>query len=139
MIVRELHKTVKRAKMVYEHQRLIEFIDAEADKRSLNVSEMAGVLGMSASQLYNLRNGKQPGLQICLDIARSMNLKPDYVLYLAGHIDESELDSPSEIPTEILPTLQRLQQLRGTPFYGTALDLMEAAIDNVIKLFKVAA
>lgn len=125
--------------MTLEHQRLLDYLDKEANSRGLTLAELALSIGMTPTHLYNLRNGKQPGLQVCLDIARALKLRPEFVLYLAGHIREDELESPSEIPPELLPRLQRLAQLKGTPFFDTAISLVESAIDQVIKLFKIAA
>lgn len=122
-----------------EHQRLMNVLEKEAQAKGMSLAEFAPHIGLSASHLYNLRNGKQPGLQVCLDIARALHLQPDYVLFLAGHIEEHELDSPKQIPAELLPTLARLERLKGTPFFETALDMIEDTIDKMLRLFDKAA
>lgn len=124
---------------IYQHQRLIEFLEGEAAKRRLNLGELGTLIGLNGSQLYNIRNGKQPGLTVCLEIARYFDLKPDYVLYLAGHIEEDELNAPEALPVELLPMLNKLEQIKGTPFFDTALDLMDDVLERVLKLFKIAA
>lgn len=123
----------------FEHQRLIEYLDREMQDRNLSIAELAALIGLNPSQLYNLRNGKQPGLQVCIDIARALKRRPDYILYLAGHITEEELDMPENIPPEILPTINKLERMKGTPFFDTAINIMEAAVDKVMDLFKIAA
>jgi transcriptional regulator with XRE-family HTH domain len=122
-----------------EHQKLIDYLDNERERRNLDQQEFATLLGMSPQVYANLRSYKRPGLKVCLHIARVLRLQSDYVLYLAGHIEEHELDSPNEIPPELLPTLARLQQLKGTPFFDTAVELLERTIDSVMKLFQKAA
>jgi transcriptional regulator with XRE-family HTH domain len=122
-----------------EHQPLINFLEQEADKRGLNLTELAERLGISPSHLYTIRNGKQPGLKVCLDIARALKVRPDYILFLAGHITEDELDAPQQIPAELLPTIQKLSRMRGTPFFDTAMRLVEDVIDKVVHLWDVAA
>lgn len=122
-----------------QHQKLVEFLDQEAIKRRLTPTELSRKIGLNENQLGNIMRGTVPGLKVCRQIARAFDVKPDYILYLAGHIEEDELTAPSEIPTELVPSLRRLSNLKGTPFFDTAVDLAEGAIEGIIKLFKVAA
>jgi DNA-binding XRE family transcriptional regulator len=125
--------------MSVEHQALIDYLDKVAEERQLSQGELSTLIDISTDQLYNLKSGKQPGLTICLRIARGMNLKPDYVLWLAGHITEAELDAPEVLPAELMPTLNKLSRLRGTPFFTRALDIIEDVVDHMAELFKEAA
>jgi hypothetical protein len=124
---------------IVDQQPLINFLEAERLKRHLEPPEFAPLLGISVNQYYNLRNGKKSGPQQCIDLARALNVRPDYFLYLGGYIREDELDAPKEIPKELLPSIQNLARMRGTPFFDQALRMVESAIDVVSELFKIAA
>lgn len=123
-----------------EQQPLIDFLEADRIKRNMEVVQFASLLGFSQpNQYYNLRNGKKSGPQQCIDMARALGYNPNYFLYLGGYIREDELDAPKEIPAELLPHLEKVSQMKGTPFFNTAVDLIEKAVDAVVQLFKVAA
>lgn len=122
-----------------DSQRLIDYINKEALKRNLTISEFAREIHFTENHLGNIMRGTTPGLDVCLRLARELKLKPDYVLYLAGHITEDELDSPDQVPAELLPVLHDIGRMRGTPFFTAALDIVERSLDAVIKLFKEAA
>lgn len=114
-------------------------MEQEAAKQGLSLAELSRHIGWNPNQLGNITRGTVPGLSLCLDIARHFDMKPDYVLYLAGHISEDELDAPEAIPAELLPTINRLTRFRGTPFFNTALKMIEGVIDQMSELFKEAA
>jgi plasmid maintenance system antidote protein VapI len=122
-----------------EHQRLVDYINQEALRRSLTVTELARDIKFNENHIGNIMRGQQPGLDVCLRLARAFKLRPDYVLFLAGHITEEELDAPQEIPAELLPTIHKLSRMRGTPFFDTATKLIIDVINQVENLFKVAA
>lgn len=122
-----------------QHQKLVDFLEKEAAKEGLSMAELSRKMGLNQNQLGNISRGVVPGLSVCLDVARHFDLKPDYVLFLAGHITEDELDAPEAIPVELLPLLHKLVQIKGTPFWDYALNMIEEVIEGVLKLFKIAA
>jgi plasmid maintenance system antidote protein VapI len=126
-------------RQLVEHQRLIDYINQEALRRSLTVTELARTIKFNENHIGNIMRGQRPGLDVCLRLARAFNIKPDYMLYMAGYITEDELDAPGEIPAELLPTIQKLSRMRGTPFFDTAMRLVEDVIDKVVHLWDVAA
>lgn len=74
-----------------QHEKLVEFVEEEAAQRRMSLAEFSEAMGMSPSQLYNIRSGKVPGLQICRSIARYTGRSLDYILYLAGQIEAEEI------------------------------------------------
>lgn len=122
-----------------EHQKLIDYINKEAVKRNLTVPEFARAIGFTDNHIRNITNGVQPGLDVCKRLAKALNLKTTDVLYMAGHITEDDLNSPSEVPADLLPLLRQVSQMKGTPFFDAALQIVEDSLDTVIKLFRRAA
>lgn len=122
-----------------EQQVLIDFLEEERTRRHLEVAEYASLIGLSSNQYYNLRAGKKSGPQMCIDLARRLNVTPNYLLFLGGYIEEHELDAPDDIPAELLPSLQELARMRGTPFFDTGINMVKDVIERIVKLFKVAA
>lgn len=124
---------------IAEQQVLIDFLEEERLRRHLEVAEYASLIGLSSNQYYNLRGGKKSGPQMCIDIARKLNMRPNYLLFLGGYIEEHELDAPENIPVELLPSLQELARMRGTPFFDTGINMVKDVVERIVKLFKVAA
>jgi transcriptional regulator with XRE-family HTH domain len=122
-----------------EHQRLIDYITKEALKRNLTIPEFARAIGFSENHMGNIMRGSQPGLDVCKRLARALSLKTSEVLYMAGHLTEDDLNSPSEIPADLLPLLRQVAQMKGTPFFDAAVEIIETSLDSVIKLFRKAA
>lgn len=124
---------------IIEQQPLVNYLEAEREKRHLEVAEFAALIGLSVNQYYNLRNGKKSGPQQCIDIGRALDVRRDYMLFLGGFIREDELSAPQQVPSELLPSLQKVSRMRGTPFFETAIRMVESAVDAVADLFKIAA
>lgn len=123
--------TRKQKCVAFEHQPLIVFLEEEAERRHVNLAELAAAMRLNPSQIYNLRSGIKPGLKVCLDIARYTNTKISFILYLAGHITEDEFRAERGHAPEIEIVLRDLEEMRGTPYYRVALKALMAAMEIV--------
>lgn len=117
---------------ILEHQALIDFLEEESQRRNLKLNELSERMGLHPSQLYQVRNNRRPGLQICLAIARYTHHPVGFILYLAGHITEEEWRKTADVPPEILPILEDLEYMRGTPAYQQTLRLLRATLDTIM-------
>lgn len=120
-----------------EHQRLVDFINKEAVKRNVTVSELARSIGFNESHLGNIMRGQQPGLDVCIRLARSLHVKADYLLYLAGHFEIGDM-STGDIPIELAEAVSKAAQLRGTPYYDLAVSGVENTLSLIIEAYELA-
>jgi len=74
-----------------------EWISEEIKKRRWTQNELARAAGLSSGLVSRIMNGQRPGLQVCKDLARALDLPIDTVLELAGHLPrEDDLDPDLE-------------------------------------------
>lgn len=117
---------------ILEHQALIDFLEEESERRNLKWNDLSERMGLHPSQLYQIRSHRRPGLSICLAIARYTHHPVGFILYLAGHITEAEFRKTADVPPEVLPILEDLEILRGSPAYLPTVKLLRQTIDTIL-------
>ena len=80
-----------------QHQRLADYLHEQKQISGMTMAELSRRMGLSDGQLSNIVNGAVPGLKLCRQLAEYFNVSLEYMLYLAGHID----DPPSDYGLEI--------------------------------------
>ena len=80
-----------------QHQRLIDYLQEQKTASGMTMAELSRRMGLSDGQLSNIVNGAVPGLKLCRQLARYFNVSVEYMLYLAGHIE----DPPGEYGEDI--------------------------------------
>ena len=74
-----------------------EWLKEETHKRHWTQNELARAAGLSSGLASRIMNGQCPGLQVCKDLARALDLPVVTLLELAGHLPrEDDLDPDLE-------------------------------------------
>ncbi len=73
------------------------WLKEEIHKRHRSQNELARAAGLSSGLASRIMNGQRPGLQVCKDLARALDLPVGTLLELAGHLPrEDDLDPELE-------------------------------------------
>lgn len=80
-----------------QHQNLVDYLQEQKESSGMTMAELSRRMGLSDGQLSNIVNGAVPGLKLCRQLAGYFNVSVEYMLYLAGHIE----DAPGEYDMEI--------------------------------------
>lgn len=71
-----------------QHQKLVAYLLEQKEANGMTMAELSRRIGLSNGQLSNIVNGAVPGLKLCRQVSAYFNLSVEYVLYLAGHLEQ---------------------------------------------------
>jgi transcriptional regulator with XRE-family HTH domain len=98
-----------------------QWLKQQLEQRSWSSSELARRAGLSQSSVSHVLTGRQvPGLEFCKGVAKALEMPPEEMLRLAGH-----LPPLAEPVAEEREALRLLRGLSG-PMRGVALSLLRA-------------
>jgi transcriptional regulator with XRE-family HTH domain len=98
-----------------------EWLGQQLEQRAWSSSELARRAGISQSSVSNVLTGKQvPGLEFCKGVAKALDMQPEEMLRLAGHLPP--------MPEPVVEEREAVRLLRALPgpMRGVALSLLRA-------------
>jgi transcriptional regulator with XRE-family HTH domain len=92
--------------------KLVQWLEAEKDKRGWGVRDLAREAGLTPAQVSDVLSGKSnPGMRFYLGMWRAFHVSIDYLLQLAGELPPGPEENPTlmeimEIARRLPPDLQ---------------------------------
>ena len=76
--------------------KLVEFLNQQMEERHWSKADFARAAGLGRSTITETFGGKRPGMDVCKAIAKALEMPPEVIFDLAGHIKQHGNLTPEE-------------------------------------------
>lgn len=113
-----------------ELKELRSWLASECERRNLTWREASIRAGVNPGAISAVMTGSKPGLQMCISLAESFDVAPEYVLRLAGHLPPANSDPMAPLAA------QRMRQMAKI-FAKLPDDIQEELTGALLEFAKV--
>ena len=112
-----------------QHQRLVEYLMEQKEITGMSLAEMSRRIGLNDGQLSNIVNGVAPGLKLCRQLSDYFNIAPEYLLYMAGQLE----NPPGQYGLEIERMAHIVNSIQDGDTRNRAVSAVTAVLEAFLK------